>query len=214
MAFRKMFGGGPRFVADWLVVGLGNPGEQYARTRHNLGFWVVNELARRAGTQPKAQGSTMHIGVGHLQGQKIALVKPKTYVNASGKAVNQAMQWTGCDLAHTILAYDDIDMGVGALRIRAGGGTGGHNGLKSIVASVGADFVRVRMGIGRPTRGGEPTWDPDAVADWVLSNPAGEDRRILEETARLAADAIEMIMTEGPEAAANRYNRREPKAAT
>src|SRR5690606_8906074 len=98
MAFRKIFGGGPRFAADWLVVGLGNPGEQYARTRHNLGFWVVNELAKRAGTQPKAQGSTMHIGVGHLQGQKVALVKPKTYVNASGKAVNQAMQWTGCDL--------------------------------------------------------------------------------------------------------------------
>ncbi len=86
MAFRKLFGGvgGPRFAADWLIVGLGNPGEQYARTRHNVGFWVINTLAKRAKTQPKATGSLMHIGVGELQGQMVALVKPKTFMNLSG----------------------------------------------------------------------------------------------------------------------------------
>ncbi len=208
MAFKKIFGGGPRFAADWLVVGLGNPGEAYARNRHNVGFWVVNELAKRAGTQPKTTGSLMAIGVGALAGHKVALVKPKTFVNVSGKAVAQALQWTGCDIAHTIVVYDELDMAPGALRIRAGGGHGGHNGLKSIGAAVGLDFVRVRIGIGRPLAGGEPSWDPDVVADWVLSNPFGEDKRLLDEAASLAADAIETIMTDGVEAAASRYNRK------
>ncbi|MCK9518222.1 MAG: aminoacyl-tRNA hydrolase [Dehalococcoidia bacterium] len=208
MAIRKIFGGGPRFAADWLVVGLGNPGEQHARQRHNVGFWTVNELAKRAGTQPKAQGSTMHIGVGHLAGAKVALVKPKTYMNLSGKAVAQALQWTGCDLDHTIVIYDELDLGPGALRVRKGGGHGGHNGMKSVVASVGGDFVRIRIGIGRPVRNGEPTWDPEAVAGYVLSNPSGDEKRSLEETARLAADAVEAIITEGPDAAAARYNRK------
>ena len=177
MAFRKLLGGGgPRFAADWLVVGIGNPGPEYAHTRHNMGFWVINELARRAGTQPKATGSTMHIGVGTLAGQQVALVKPKTFVNLSGKAVSQAQQWTGCDTPHTIVLYDDLDLAVGALRVRQGGGTGGHNGLKSIGGAVGLDFVRVRVGIGRPLHGGEPSWEPEVVADYVLSAPHGEDK--------------------------------------
>ncbi|MBI2766179.1 MAG: aminoacyl-tRNA hydrolase [Chloroflexi bacterium] len=208
MAFRKIFGGGPRFAADWLIVGLGNPGEEYARTRHNLGFVVINDLAKRAGTQPKVQGGLMHIGVGELQGQKVALVKPKTYVNLSGKALAQAVQWTGCDLAHTILVYDELDMNAGALRVRVGGGTGGHNGLKSIVGAIGADFIRVRIGIGRPQRNGEPTWDPDAVADYVLSAPRGADRELLDSAAQLAADAVEAILVEGPVAAGNKFNRK------
>lgn len=210
MAFRKLFsgGGGPRFAADWLVVGLGNPGEQYARTRHNVGFWVINELAKRAGTQPKAQGSLMHIGVGTLCGQKVALVKPKTFMNLSGKAVAQAQQWTGCDLAHTVTVYDDLDMAAGALRIRANGGHGGHNGMKSIGQAVGLDFPRIKIGIGRPLHNGEPTWDPEIVADYVLSAPYGEDKRVLDEAVKLAADAVEMIMTDGADAAGNRYNRK------
>jgi PTH1 family peptidyl-tRNA hydrolase len=208
LKLRRAFGGGPRFAADWLVVGLGNPGEGHARNRHNLGFWVVNDLAKRAGTQPKATGSTMHIGVGNLQAQKVALVKPKTFVNLSGKAVAQAQAWTGCETPRTVVVYDDLDLPAGALRIRAGGGSGGHNGLKSIVQAVGPEFVRVRIGIGRPVVNGEPSWDPDVVAGWVLSNPGAEDRTLLEEAARLAADAIEAIMTEGVEAAGNRFNRR------
>jgi PTH1 family peptidyl-tRNA hydrolase len=212
MALRKLFGGGPRFAAEWLVVGLGNPGEGYARNRHNVGFWVINELAKRAGTQPKSEGATMQIGVGRLQEQTVALVKPKTFVNVSGKAVAQAMQWTGCDATHTVVVYDDLDMEPGALRIRAGGGHGGHNGLKSIVGAVGPEFIRVRIGIGRPRHGGQPSWDPEIVADWVLGNPTGEDRRILEETALLAADAIEAVLAQGPEAAGNRFNRKEAVA--
>lgn len=209
MAFRKLFSrGGPRFAADWLIVGLGNPGEQYARTRHNVGFWVINELAKRAGTQPKAAGSTMSIGVGTLAGERVALVKPRTFMNLSGKAVAQALQWTGCDLAHTTIIYDDLDLATGALRIRAGGGHGGHNGLKSIGQSVGLDFNRIRIGIGRPVVDGKPTWEPDYVADYVLSAPTGEDKRLLDEAVKQAADAIEAIMHDGADAAANRFNRR------
>lgn len=203
-----MFGGGPRFAAEWLIVGLGNPGEQYARNRHNVGFWVVNELARRAGTKLKTQGSTMQIGVGTLAGEKVALAKPKTFMNLSGKAVAQALQWTGAPLDRTIIIYDELDMASGALRIRAGGGHGGHNGLKSVVSAVGPDFVRVRIGIGRPMRGDEPTWDPEAIAGYVLSNPTGEEKRRLEETASIAADAVEAIIADGWDAAGNRYNRR------
>ncbi len=213
MIMRKFFGnssGGPRFAADWLVVGLGNPGEEYARTRHNLGFWVVNELAKRAGTQPKTTGSMMHIGVGQLAGASVALVKPKTFVNLSGKAIAQAQQWTGCDVAHTVVVYDDLDLATGAMRVRAGGGSGGHNGLKSIVSSVGAEFVRIRIGIGRPVVDGEPTWEPEHVAAYVLGKPGTEDRSVLEEAARLAADAVETVITEGPDAAGTKFNRKGP----
>ena len=208
MPFRKPFAGGPRFAADWLVVGLGNPGEEHTRNRHNIGFRVVNELAKRAGAQPKATGSTMHIGVGDLAGQKVALVKPKTFYNLSGKAVAQALQWTGCDLAHTIVVHDELDLALGALRIRQGGGHGGNNGLKSIIQSAGAEFVRIRIGIGRPLIGGEPTRDPDDVAAYVLSNPHGDDRALLDQTAIAAADAIEAVITEGVDAAGSRFNRR------
>jgi PTH1 family peptidyl-tRNA hydrolase len=209
MAFRKLLGGGgPRYAADWLIVGLGNPGEQYARTRHNIGFWVVNELAKRAGTQPKTAGGTMQIGVGTIGDYRVALVKPKTFVNLSGKAVAQAQQWSGCDAARTIVLYDELDLGVGALRIRAGGGSGGHNGLKSIIAAIGPDFVRVRIGIGRPLHNGEPSWDPDVVADYVLGVPHGDDKREIDAATTLAADAVEAVMAEGPDAAGTRFNRK------
>ena len=218
LPFRRIFGrhggtaarggAGPRFAAEWLIVGLGNPGEEYARTRHNVGFWVINELAKRAGTQPKAVGSLMHIGVGTLGDTRVALVKPKTYVNLSGRAVTQAQQWTGCDAAHTLVLYDELDLAVGALRVRAGGGHGGHNGMKSIGGAIGFDFVRIRVGIGRPTLDGEPTRDPEVVSGYVLGVPHGEDKRALDEAVTVAADAVEAVIAEGPDAAGTRFNRR------
>jgi PTH1 family peptidyl-tRNA hydrolase len=191
-------------------VGLGNPGEKYAATRHNVGLRVVNELAKRARVQPKQTGSTMAIATGQLAGVEVALVKPKTFMNESGRAVAQAMAWTGCDGPHTIVVYDDLDLPAGALRIRQGGGHGGNNGMKSVVAAAGQDFVRVRIGIGRPTVGGEPTWDPEEVAAWVLGNPSPEDRRILEEVTKVAADAVEAVIRDGVDAAGNAFNRKGP----
>lgn len=199
---------GPPRGVEWVVVGLGNPGGQYANTRHNVGFWVVDELARRAGAQIRSAGAVMQAGTGELAGCPVALIRPKTYVNQSGRAVRQAMQAAGIDAGHIIVVYDDLDLPLGALRIRAGGGTGGHNGLKSIVASVGADFVRVRVGIGRPMVDGKPARDPNTVADFVLSEPGGEERVELREMATLAADAIEAIIAEGVDAAGNRFNQR------
>jgi PTH1 family peptidyl-tRNA hydrolase len=190
------------------VAGLGNPGEEYARHRHNAGFQVVNELARRAGVKPKVTGSTMAIATGELGGNRVALVKPRTYVNLSGKAVAQALRWTGADVQHTVVVYDELDLGAGALRIRAGGGHGGHNGLKDVGAAIGFEFIRIRIGIGRPMLNGEPSWDPEVVAAWVLSAPSGEDRTVIEEAITLAADAVECILTEGVDVATSKFNRR------
>jgi PTH1 family peptidyl-tRNA hydrolase len=209
VAFRKLFARKDQsLAADWLVVGLGNPGPKHAHNRHNVGFWVANEVARRAHVQPRSAGPAMVAGVGELAGKRVAIVKPMTFVNASGKAVAQALKATGCDLEHTIVAYDELDLGTGALRIRAGGGHGGHNGLRSIASLAGLDFIRIRIGIGRPIVDGKPSRDPGYVADYVLSDATGQERRELEETAALAADAIEVILAEGVDLAGNRFNRR------
>ena len=194
--------------ASWLVVGLGNPGEQYSRNRHNAGAWTVNELARRAGAKLKAEGRSIRIGFGQVAGERVALVRPRTYVNESGRAVTQALRTSGAPLERTIVVYDELDLPLGAVRMREGGGTGGHNGLKSIIAETGTGFVRVRIGIGRPLDGGEPTRDPDLVADYVLADPVGAERAALEETARHAADAVEAVVAGGVDRASSRFNRR------
>ena len=196
--------------AAWLVVGLGNPGEQYSQNRHNAGAWTVNELARRLGTQLKAQGRSIRIGYGEIGGERVALVRPRTYVNESGRAVDQALRACGAELEQTIVVYDELDLPLGAVRLREGGGAGGHNGLKSIIAETSSEFARVRIGIGRPQDGNEPTRDPDLVADYVLTDPVGEERATLEETTRYAADAVEAIVAEGVERASSRFNRRGP----
>lgn len=209
VAFRRLFGKKkPSLEAEWLVVGLGNPGPEYANNRHNVGFWVANELAKRAKVQQKASGSTMVAGVGEIAGVPTAIVKPLTFVNRSGKAVAQALRESGCDMSHTIVVYDELDMATGALRIREGGGHGGHNGLRSIAELVGLDFIRVRVGIGRPMVDGKPSRDPEHVAPYVLSDPQGEERRVLEEAARDAADAVELIVRDGVDAAGNAFNRK------
>lgn len=209
MAFTKLFGrGGQPLTAEWLVVGLGNPGPKHADNRHNVGFWVANEVAKRARVQPRSAGPSMVAGAGELAGAKVAIMKPMTFMNSSGKAVAQALKATGCDLGHTIVAYDELDLATGALRIREGGGHGGHNGLRSIAGLAGLDFIRIRVGIGRPVLNGAPSRDPDAVAAYVLSDTTGEEKRVLLETVGFAADAIETIIAEGVDAAGNKFNRR------
>lgn len=195
-----------------MVVGLGNPGREYAGTRHNVGFWVVNRLAKTSKVNLKRTGSMMAFAGGELAGTKLALVKPLTYVNQSGKALGQASQWTGCDAEHTIVVYDELDMDQGALRIRSGGGHGGHNGLKSITAAIGSEFVRIRIGIGRPQSGGAPSWDSAVVGAHVLGDPNQADREVLDETVALAMQAIETVITEGADIAGARFNRRRPPA--
>jgi PTH1 family peptidyl-tRNA hydrolase len=208
MRFRSLLKKSPRLTADWLVVGLGNPGPEYSGTRHNLGFRVINELARRAGVQPRSAGGKLIAGVGTLHSAAVAMVKPLTYVNASGPAVARALKEAGCGIDHCIVVYDDLDLEANALRVRAGGGHGGHNGLKSIAAHNGLDFLRVRIGIGRPQVNGKPTREPRHVSDWVLGQPSREEAREIDETVKLAADAVETIIAEGVDVAGSRFNRR------
>jgi len=188
-------------VSDFLLVGLGNPGAKYERTRHNIGFMVVERFARRHQiplTQQKFHG---RYATGIACGERIVLLEPLTFMNASGKSVAAAASFYGIDPGSILVVHDDIDLDFGTLRVKVGGGHGGHNGLRDIFDRLGSkDFVRVRVGVGRPRHGD--------VTNHVLS-PFGED-----ETARVdgvlddAADAIETIFEDGPEAAQNEFNGR------
>jgi PTH1 family peptidyl-tRNA hydrolase len=174
--------------ADWLVVGLGNPGDRYARTRHNVGFEVAKELADRLGLpkfKPKYGGL-------YTEGKRVAVLLPQTYMNESGDSVSPARGALGVDLDHVIAVHDEIDLPFGKIEVRTGGGLAGHNGLKSVKRGLGSgDFVRVRVGVGRP----EST-DPEVVSRYVLgrfSEDAGDVRELVER----AVDEIERRVDSG-----------------
>ena len=186
---------------DLLVVGLGNPGREYARNRHNVGYLVVDELARRHGGawRSKFSGQLAEI---RLDGHKLALLKPETYMNESGRAVSAATRFYKLDPGEVLVIHDEGDFELGRLELKVGGGLGGHNGLRSIVQHLKTqDFLRLRIGVGRPGRG-----DPRPLADYVLSNfEAADDADAL--VAR-AADAVEQLDTDGLERAQAAVNRR------
>jgi len=191
----------------WLVVGLGNPGPPYAHNRHNVGYWCVNRLARLHGIALKARRLAA-LGEGKIGARPVVLVKPRTYVNTSGHAVAAALKHAAVAPQRLLVIYDDLDLPAGRLRIRAGGSHGGHNGLRSIIGTVGSkDFPRLRIGIGRPHVDGQPVWDPDVVAVWVLSDPTPQEAETLQGAVARAAEAVELLVTEGVEAAMNRYNK-------
>jgi PTH1 family peptidyl-tRNA hydrolase len=191
----------------WVIVGLGNPGPAYAHNRHNVGYWVVNRLARRHGINLKARRLAA-LGEGAIHGKEVLLVKPRTYVNASGHAVAAALRNVKVPPERLLILYDELDLPTGRLRIKPKGSHGGHNGLRSIVSAVGSsDFPRMRIGIGRPHVDGEPTWDPDVVAVWVLSDPSPDEAQALHDAVARAAEAVELAIAEGVEAAMNRYNK-------
>jgi PTH1 family peptidyl-tRNA hydrolase len=186
---------------DLLVVGLGNPGREYARNRHNVGHMVADELARRHdGTwRGKFNGQLAEIRV---DGHKVALLKPETFMNESGRAVRAAAQFFKVDPDRILVVHDEGDFDLGRLQARAGGGLAGHNGLRSIAQQLGTqEFLRLRVGVGRPERG-----DRRSLADFVLSDfqPADDAAGIV---AR-AADAVETLDAEGLDAAQRRYNER------
>jgi PTH1 family peptidyl-tRNA hydrolase len=178
--------GGP--VRSPVVVGLGNPGRSYERTRHNAGYLVADELAKRHGgswrKKKKAESAPVSLGL-----KDATLLKPTTFMNNSGSAISD---YRPEDL---IVVHDDLDLVAGTVRVKVGGGAGGHNGLRSIIQNMGSEFVRVRIGIGRPPAG-------VTVTDYVLSRMDSEVR----ETIPTAADAVEFVIEEGPEAAMNRFN--------
>jgi len=186
-----------------LVVGLGNPGERYAETRHNIGCMVAVRLAARAGIALKRQGYQGLYGVGRLAGEEATVLLPLTFMNRSGASVAPACQSLGVTPGDLIVVHDEIDLPFGTLRIKVGGGHGGHNGLRSITDALGhGDFIRVRLGVGRPPAGGD-------VSGYVLSRFASAERQALPELLDQAAAAVEAILTRGSAAAMNEFNGRD-----
>jgi peptidyl-tRNA hydrolase, PTH1 family len=184
---------------DLLVVGLGNPGREYTGHRHNVGWMVVEELARRHGASWKGKfnGQVAEL---RLDGHRVALLKPETFMNESGRSVGAAARFYKLEPDAILVVHDEIDLEPGRLQARRGGGLAGHNGLRSVAAHLKTpDFLRLRVGVGRPRRG-----DRRAPADYVLSNFELEDDR--ESLVARAADAVETLDAEGLERAQARYN--------
>jgi PTH1 family peptidyl-tRNA hydrolase len=191
--------GEPASTLDLLVVGLGNPGVQYARTRHNAGWLVVDELARRLEGRWRTKFSGQLAEV-RLDGLRLALLKPETFMNDSGRSVAAAARFFKVEPDSLLVVHDDVDLESGRLQARAGGGLAGHNGLRSLAEAVGSqDFLRLRIGVGRPGRG-----DPRSVADYVLSPFDAEED--VEARVSRAADAVETLAREGVEATQQRFN--------
>ncbi len=207
--FARSVSGEPQTRGIRLVVGLGNPGEPYAQNRHNVGYWTVNRLARKHGIDFTVRTASYFLGEGHIAGRRVALAKPRTYMNRSGDAVWNLIQRLKLDdPSELLVVYDELDLPVGKVRVRAKGGPGGQKGVAHIIERLGTDrFPRVRIGIGRPVVDGQPTWDPEAVANYVLSDPPPEERALLDEAVARAVEAIEVAIVEGVEAAMNRFNR-------
>ncbi len=176
----------------YVVVGLGNPGRKYERTRHNAGFDAVELLASRLGIRLTKLKCKALIGEGTIGGERVALAQPQTFMNLSGESVRELVGWYKIDMDHLIVIYDDCDLPLGKLRVRAKGSAGTHNGMKSILYQLGSeDFPRVRVGIGRPPEG----WD---LADFVLSGYHTEgDRKIIYDALVKAGEAAEKIILEG-----------------
>jgi PTH1 family peptidyl-tRNA hydrolase len=184
---------------DLLVAGLGNPGREYERTRHNLGWLVLDELARRhsGSWRSKFSGSFAEVRLGDL---RLGLLKPETYMNESGRAVGEAARFYKVEPEGLLVVHDDVDLEPGRLQARADGGLAGHNGLRSLAQHLGSqEFDRLRIGVGRPGRG-----DPRSVSDWVLSGFSPEDD--VEALIAKAADAVETVAAEGLEAAQAHFN--------
>ena len=188
-----------------LVVGLGNPGEKYARTRHNAGFWFVEELARRHGGQfraePKHQGELARVRVNGSAGTsaELWLFKPTTYMNKSGGAIASLSHFYKLPIAATLVAHDELDLPSGVARLKWAGGHGGHNGLRDSIAAVGADFWRLRLGIGHPGH-------KDQVLDYVLQRASAADEQHINEAILKSADLLPMLLFEGAEKAMNRLH--------
>jgi len=186
-----------------LIVGLGNPGMEYAETRHNIGFMVATRLAERSGIALKRKGYQGFYGVGRVAGEEATILLPQTYMNRSGESVAPACQSLGITPRDLIVIHDEIDLAFGCLRIKVGGGHGGHNGLRSIGAALGeTGYSRLRMGVGRPPAGGD-------VSGHVLSRFNAAERALLDKHIETAADALELLLRVGAQEAMNRYNNRD-----
>lgn len=187
--------------ASWLLVCLGNPGDKYENTRHNVGFMVADEVGERQRAPIQKVKFKALTNVLTISGEKVLVMKPTTYMNLSGEAVRQAVDFYKVAPDHVLVISDDTSLAVGRLRIRKGGSAGGHNGLKSIIQHLGSDqFPRIKVGVGEKPH---PDYD---LADWVLGKFVGEDKKTIDTAVKRAADAVECIIADGCDKAMNRFN--------
>jgi PTH1 family peptidyl-tRNA hydrolase len=191
-----------------LIVGLGNPGYLYSRNRHNIGFMCVQHLARMEGIRFDKKQGHARTGIGNIGRNRVVLARPQTYMNASGESVNSLMRKLNTIPTDLIVIHDDLDLPVGKIRLRLGGGSGGHKGIDSIIARLGTrDFYRVRVGVGRPDIAGDSDTDKEeAVISYVLADFTPEEKKIIDETIPGVSQAVVCLLTEGLNAAMNKYN--------
>jgi PTH1 family peptidyl-tRNA hydrolase len=191
-----------------LIVGLGNPGRNYAHNRHNIGFRCINYLSKQHTIPAKKHQCQAQLGMGKIAGVEVLLAKPKTYVNESGKSVSQLMRKYKISPNDLLVIYDDLDLPLGKIRIRQGGSAGGHKGIKSIISALGSqDFSRIKIGIGRPTNeDGTPLSGEDAIVGYVLSDFTPQEDKVIKPAIARAAEAIHCLLTEGIIAAMNKFN--------
>lgn len=192
----------------FIIAGLGNPKREYENTRHNVGFEVIDALAERYGIRVIDGKHRALVGKGLIEGQKVLLAKPLTYMNLSGESLREIIDYYKEDPQTQLLVIcDDISLDVGQLRIRKKGSAGGHNGLKNIIANLGTqDFMRLRVGVGEKPAGRD-------LADYVLGHFPAAERKVMDESVRQAAEAAVTILTQGPDAAMNSYNQKKNQAA-
>lgn len=189
----------------YLIVGLGNPGKQYAHTRHNVGFDVLEKLSAKMGVSITRSKSKALVGEGFVAGQKVVLALPQTFMNLSGEAVQELAHWYKVEPEHLMIVYDDVDLAPGFIRIRKNGSAGTHNGMRSIIGCLGYEnFPRLRVGVGQKREGYE-------LADWVLGHYIGEEADAADRAFDLAAEALLDYIQNGVESAMCKYNTKKPK---
>lgn len=185
-----------------LVVGLGNPGEKYKQTRHNIGFFVIDRLSERWGIPVQKKKWQALVGEGHRSGEKVVLMKPETYMNRSGAAVRPALDFYRMGVEDVVVIYDDLDLPVGQLRLRTKGSSGGHNGVKSVIDHLGTEqFKRIRIGIGRVD-------SPQSVTEYVLSPFSTHEKEAVAKAVDAAAGAVDSWLEDDFLIAMNRYNKK------
>ncbi|MDO4567384.1 MAG: aminoacyl-tRNA hydrolase [Clostridia bacterium] len=186
----------------YIIVGLGNPGREYENTRHNAGFWAIDALARAVGAPVNKRAHSSLLGECRLDGEKVLLVKPQTYMNLSGHAVSAVMHYYKADIGRLIVVYDDKALPAGMLRIRAQGSAGGHNGMQSIIEQLGTDeFLRIRVGIGGDSA-------QHGLISHVLGTPGAAERAEIDSAVERAADAARLIVAGRLQEAQEKYNRK------
>lgn len=192
----------------YLIVGLGNPGDKYTFTRHNAGFLAIDQISKRHNIPLSSTGHNAIFGKGKICGKDVILAQPQTFMNASGIAVKQLMNYFKISLDELIVIYDDMDIDVGSLRIRLNGSAGTHNGMKSIILDnlKTEQFKRIRVGIGRPQH--------HNIIDFVLSNFTEDEMPLLADSLKSAADAIDVMMSRGADVAMNQFNKKKKPAKT